>query len=143
MLKTCIKCGEEKEEELFSWASKKDKRRVRQCKSCIAKLTASHFQRHKKEYSESLKRTRQRALEALREYKEKHPCKDCGNFFPYFIKDFDHVDRTQKVDNVSNFIRNGSGQGMWEEVAKCELVCANCHRTRTWSRKDYRAAKLI
>jgi organic radical activating enzyme len=32
---------------------------------------------------------------------------------------------------------------MWEEVAKCDLVCANCHRTRTWKRKDYVAAKLM
>jgi len=142
MLKTCIKCLEEKEESLFSFADKKVGRRVRQCKACIAKLTAAHFQKHKAAYNDSKKRTRVRALEALREYKEKRPCADCGRFFPHYVLDFDHIDRTQKADNVSNFLRNGSGQGMWEEIEKCELVCSNCHRVRTYLRKDHSAVKL-
>lgn len=46
--------------------------------------------------------------------------------------DFDHVDGT-KVANI-NILRNYSTQALSEELAKCELVCSNCHRERTWQR---------
>ena len=60
------------------------------------------------------------------------PCTDCGDCFHHAAMDFDHV-RGEKFKEVS---------AMWsylwarvlEEVAKCDLVCANCHRLRTQAR---------
>jgi hypothetical protein len=45
--------------------------------------------------------------------------------------DFDHV-RGQKVDGISVMMNTRSLAAVQEEMAKCEIVCANCHRIRTW-----------
>jgi hypothetical protein len=61
------------------------------------------------------------------------PCKDCGQSFPIYCMDFDHVVR-EKKDNISNMHKNRTIKAILEEIAKCELVCANCHRIRTHQR---------
>jgi hypothetical protein len=50
--------------------------------------------------------------------------------------DFDHLDSNIKIDTIGN-LRSCSRKRILAEVAKCELVCANCHRTRTHKRKQY------
>ena len=63
------------------------------------------------------------------------PCKDCGNRFPSYVMDFDHIpERGKKCFALSD----GSGKRMPEnrlrkEIAKCDVICANCHRIRTFS----------
>jgi hypothetical protein len=61
------------------------------------------------------------------------PCADCGLRFPPICMDFDHRDPTTKLENVSILYGNGAA---WEriraEIDKCDVVCANCHRIRTW-----------
>jgi hypothetical protein len=47
--------------------------------------------------------------------------------------DFDHV-RGEKKFNVAHFIYTGSYQAVQDEIAKCEVVCSNCHRLRTGAR---------
>jgi hypothetical protein len=63
-----------------------------------------------------------------------HPCSDCGHSFPPECMDFDHV-RGKKLCliNVCGSTRDRSR--LIREMKKCELVCANCHRTRTRQRK--------
>jgi len=68
-------------------------------------------------------------------YKRKSvPCQDCGVRYPPYVMDFDHV-RGDKVMDISDMI---SAAVSWDvliaEVAKCEVVCANCHRIRTYTR---------
>lgn len=59
------------------------------------------------------------------------PCMDCGGVFPPECMDFDHV-RGVKFFNISNICR--SMESLLHEIAKCDLVCANCHRIRTAKR---------
>lgn len=64
---------------------------------------------------------------------------DCGGTFPPECMDFDHV-RGEKSFNVGeNFYISESK--LLAEVAKCDLVCANCHRIRTVKTKRLRAQK--
>jgi hypothetical protein len=72
----------------------------------------------------------------LAELKSK-PCLDCGGKFPPECMDFDHV-RGEKRDNLSS-IRDLSVPNIMEEIEKCEVVCANCHRVRTQRRRSGRA----
>ena len=58
------------------------------------------------------------------------PCVDCGGSFEACVMDFDHV-RGVKKDDVSRMARYKLST-ILEEIAKCDLVCANCHRIRTW-----------
>lgn len=57
------------------------------------------------------------------------PCMDCGNSYPPECMDFDHTSDNKEF-NVSKR-RRASKRKILEEIAKCELVCANCHRIRT------------
>jgi hypothetical protein len=57
------------------------------------------------------------------------PCDDCGIQYPHYVMDFDHV-RGDKSFNISD-LYGKSEKAILAEVAKCDLVCANCHRIRT------------
>ena len=72
--------------------------------------------------------------EYIRQYKQRHPCMDCKEFYPYYVMDFDHV-RGKKHKNVMELIPTLSKKKIDEEIAKCEIVCSNCHRIRTHMRK--------
>jgi hypothetical protein len=63
------------------------------------------------------------------------PCMDCGKEFPNYCMDFDHV-RGKKNDNLSTMKSNRTFKRILEEINKCELVCANCHRIRTHNRQQ-------
>jgi len=63
------------------------------------------------------------------------PCTDCGGKFPPEAMDFDHV-RGEKVKHVG-WLEDGSLVRLMAEIAKCELVCANCHRVRTAQRRAF------
>ena len=69
----------------------------------------------------------------IKEIKEKNPCIDCKIWYPYYVMDFDHV-RGRKHKNVSELIDSLSKKKIDEEIAKCEIVCSNCHRVRTHDR---------
>ena len=60
------------------------------------------------------------------------PCADCGQRYPHYVMDFDHRDPTIKVMNVGE---TRSKAKTLEEIAKCDVVCSNCHRERTWKDK--------
>lgn len=44
---------------------------------------------------------------------------------------FDHRDPDRKVGCVGHFIRANDEAGLRAEVAKCDVVCMNCHAVRT------------
>lgn len=86
--------------------------------------------------SEKLSIAKQKAYLAqyLRDLKTKTPCIDCGINYPYYVMDFDHV-RGVKHANVMELVSTLSKKKIDEEIAKCEIVCSNCHRIRTHMRK--------
>ena len=91
--------------------------------------------------SEKVSIAKQKAYLAkyIRELKEKSPCLDCGEYYPYYVMDFDHV-RGRKHKNVMELIPTLSKKKIDEEIAKCEIVCSNCHRIRTHVRKSRKKA---
>lgn len=70
--------------------------------------------------------------EAILLAKQGKMCLDCGGSFPSEGMDFDHV-RGEKKFNVG---QAKSVRALMAELAKCELVCAVCHRTRTKQRRS-------
>ena len=57
------------------------------------------------------------------------PCKDCGGKFPPECMDFDHVSGDKEFEIHNKIMTNK--QVLLKEIAKCEVVCSNCHRIRT------------
>lgn len=69
--------------------------------------------------------------ELLYEYKASTPCFDCGKVYPHYVMDFDHL-RDKKFDISKLASRNVSFETIKSEIEKCDLVCSNCHRIRTY-----------
>lgn len=67
---------------------------------------------------------------------KQQPCQDCGKSFLPHMMDFDHHGN-EKLFDISKPIK-GSIKNykptkiLLDEIAKCEIVCANCHRIRTF-----------
>lgn len=62
-------------------------------------------------------------------------CMDCGyNAHPAALE-FDHVSGT-KLFNIGEQVGKRSREKLWEEIAKCDVVCANCHNIRTAIRRQ-------
>lgn len=87
----------------------------------------------KSEKSE-VRRTKAYLSRYIQELKNKTPCMDCKESYPYYVMDFDHV-RGRKQANVAELINTLSKKRIDEEISKCEIVCSNCHRIRTHERK--------
>ena len=80
-------------------------------------------------------RRRLEAQDRNDEIKLQRGCADCGWAEWARGLDWDHV-RGVKVLSVASLIANGRPwTEIEEEMAKCDLVCANCHRIRTAERR--------
>lgn len=94
-----------------------------------------HYESNRGKYAESSKAAREKRRVQMNELKS-GPCTDCGVRYPYYVMHFDHIG-TDKVMDISKLISRASWQTVLDEIAKCELVCANCHAERTHSRNQY------
>ena len=61
------------------------------------------------------------------------PCLDCGVSYPPYVMEYDHLDASVKVGNLSQ-MKSASRRAIIREIGKCDVVCANCHRERTYQR---------
>jgi transcription elongation factor Elf1 len=78
--------------------------------------------------------------ELVEELKTEFGCVDCGYKEHPIALDFDHL--ADKKYPISQMVRGKSGKlsfdEMLDELAKCEIRCANCHRIETQRRRDYK-----
>jgi hypothetical protein len=123
-MKTCKDCGVTAPKNTFP-------QRSARCKLCHNIYTRKHYQENKKYYADKRIRQVAKVNEWVRKYKTDNPCTDCGKFFHYCQMDFDHLDDKEfSVAMIKSSIAR-----VKKEIAKCELVCSNCHRLRTFSRQ--------
>ena len=78
------------------------------------------------------KRHRIKIRSYLFEFLSSKKCIDCGEQDP-IVLDFDHKDPSNKTKIVARFL---SGHYSWNsvlnEIEKCEIRCANCHRRKSY-----------
>ena len=80
---------------------------------------------------------RNRNIKLIQEVKSSKPCADCGRRFPYYVMQFDHLPEYDKSFTISEAKTNVVPlEKLKEEIAKCDVVCANCHAIRTYRRKN-------
>ncbi len=94
--------------------------------------SAKHYAENTGKYRQSSKAYRERVFAKIASLKT-GPCVDCEVSYPHYVMQWDHV-RGNKVNSISNLATRGSWKAIEEEIAKCELVCGNCHAERTWQR---------
>lgn len=67
-------------------------------------------------------------------FKLEKGCADCGYKAHPAALEFDHLPGFQKLNEVNRIVTTGNEEKTFDEIKKCEVVCANCHRIRTASR---------
>lgn len=99
----------------------------------LRKLTPEERDQRDKEYAAAYQKKRMAEFRyKINKYKVEKGCIDCGYNLHAVALDLDHV-RGTKVRPVSQ-MGLFSQKKIDEELAKCEVVCANCHRVRTHQR---------
>lgn len=105
-------------------------------KQRTAHLKALWHQRNKERRRAAIKLRRSSKRQYVHDLKENVPCMDCGIVYPPHVYDFDHLPQFEKSFALSSTgMRDKTLEQIIAEVAKCELVCSNCHRHRTYMRK--------
>jgi hypothetical protein len=137
-MKKCSRCKETKD--LSDYSKNKSRKDGLQgfCRSCQNAQTRSHYRNNKDYYvRKALKHNSsfQAKLAKLIKPLKDNPCADCKNSFHPAAMDFDHI-RGKKLFSISAARRwKWSLEEVLAEISKCELVCANCHRVRTFNRQ--------
>jgi hypothetical protein len=135
-LRRCDRCRDLKPVSEFNLRRKGARRqRDNYCRTCRAEYLREHYARHKDRYvAEAVRRKKELAIERagyLIAFFRARPCADCGEDDP-LVLEFDHL--ADKTFNITKGITAHSWQAVRDEIAKCDVVCANCHRRRTASR---------
>src|SRR5688572_12157076 len=107
------------------------------CASCQAAYRRQHYQANKQTYVEKAKRSAavRRAIvrDIIQKAKEGKSCADCKQAYQPWVLQFDHLDASDKEAAVANLAARGASVArVLIEIAKCEIVCANCHAERTY-----------
>lgn len=93
-----------------------------------------YYASHKQEVIDRAAAAREIRRQRVREIKEASACVDCDVLYPFYVMQFDHTG-DDKVLHISRLVNMSSSWTKIEtEIAKCDLVCANCHAVRTWER---------
>lgn len=133
-MKICTKC---KKNLPINQFRKKLNSTTAQCKDCLKQYFKNEYitnSNRKVTITKATRLRRKKLSEFLTELKSK-PCMDCHNCYPSYVMDFDHRNNKEKILNIATVTQRGwSKEKILTEVAKCDLVCANCHRIRTFKR---------
>jgi hypothetical protein len=134
----CYRCGELKPADAFAWRRRARNQRQSYCRDCWSEYHREHYRANKERYKayarERKRRIRHERMIFLVEYFKTHPCCDCGETDP-LVLEFDHL-RDKEFD-VSHSLPFRRWETILAEIAKCEVVCANCHRRRTARRAGF------
>ena len=140
-MRRCGRCRQEKGLGEFAWRRKARGQRDNYCRPCRAAYKQEHYAANRQRYI-SAARSRKIALIAERTdyivaFLREHPCVDCGESDPVVLE-FDHL--RDKKFTISKGLQDREWQSVLDEIAKCDVVCANCHRRRTARRGGFARA---
>jgi hypothetical protein len=131
MRKKCSCCKEELDVKFFSTNLSKHDGYQGTCKKCKKKVQDDWYQRNKQAHIKNVGEY-QRKLKNLIRKKKEMPCADCEQSYPYYVMDFDH--RENKEFLIAGSVRIRGIKKILKEIEKCDVVCSNCHRERTYQR---------
>lgn len=113
------------------------------CRACKAEYNRSWYRRNKETHKRNVRKNNARYLAAAQQLLKRlksEPCADCGRRFPPVAMDFDHVSGVKR--EIVSRLKLHSQRRLLEEIAKCEVVCAVCHRIRTARRLAARGKRI-
>ena len=139
----CGRCQEEKPLEDFNWRRRERQQLDSMCRLCRAAYKQEHYAANRQRYVDQA-RQRKRTLAAERtryllDFFGTHPCVDCGEQDPVVLE-FDHLG--DKAFDIGQALPYRAWPTILAEIAKCDVVCANCHRRRTARRAGHLRLRL-
>lgn len=135
----CSKCQKEKSIDNFSFRDKQKTRRHRICKECHRQYRRQHYLQNTDKYILKATRWNKNQREVLKKFillkLQSSSCNDCGEK-DILVLDFDHI--SDKKFSIAHMFKNCySVAAIEEEMAKCIIRCANCHRRKTAKEVGY------
>lgn len=131
-MKICKRCGVSKAYSDFHKSAKSKDGLHSYCKICNNRQRIEKYRNNiteEKVYRDGWRKRSQDECRAfIVDYLKRHPCVDCGNS-DIRVLEFDHVG--DKKYNIASMIGSTSVNRLREEVKKCVVRCANCHRIKT------------
>lgn len=121
-MKECVKCNTKKDVTEFHKNGKGKSGLSSYCKVCQRTYKKKHYQDNKQKYIDTTNKNRQWFID----YKKTLKCNRCGFAHPAAL-DFHHIDPNTKDFNMAR-VSKGNKDKIIAEIAKCEVLCANCHR---------------
>lgn len=129
----CTLCSEIKPLEEFNKNKSTSSGYNTVCRVCSNVRSKQYYhenkEHHKKVINERNKLIISENRKRLFNYYSNNPCVDCGETNPVVLES-DHKDGVDKKYDISAMISH-SWVKIEEELAKCDVRCANCHRIRT------------
>jgi hypothetical protein len=108
----------------------------KRCRDCRRQYDFQYYTTNQVQKSASATQRKRELMDWYKALKSGRSCVDCGTCYVACQLDFDHLPQFQKRDEVSHMVRTGLAKETIEaEVAKCQLVCKNCHALRTERRR--------
>ena len=111
--KICSVCGIEKPIEEFGFRDKQKGTYRANCKSCHSKAMKDKYHKNK---------------ELLNDAKKNLSCEKCGYNKCLEALEFHHIDSTTKINTVARLSVHSNIETATQEMKKCIVLCANCHR---------------
>lgn len=131
----CSRCGSVKPIGEFAGSPKKGGKLDTYCRPCRAEYGREHYVANRQRYIDQAKRRKDELRASnyalLIEFLRAHPCVDCGED-DVMVLEFDHI--AEKAFQITAAITYRAWSDIVVEIAKCDVVCANCHRRRTAQR---------
>ena len=135
-MKKCKTCNEDKDLDEFH----KDKARKDglkgSCKMCAGSKAKNWRRNNRTRDSRSAiarkKKYRDRNQSFIANYLKENPCVSCGEA-NIVVLEFDHLrDKKHNLCSMVSGVPTGySLHTIKEEVAKCQILCSNCHKKKT------------
>jgi hypothetical protein len=85
------------------------------------------YARNKEHAKAQVSANKHKYRDKWREYKATLSCINCG-FSHYAALDFHHVVKSPTNRSVNQLLRKDAYKAAYEEIKKCVVLCANCHR---------------
>lgn len=128
-MKVCYKCKVKKSESDFAKHHKRPDGLNGQCKQCQKEYKDLHYKNNKALYLLKAKAYDDKVRKQFDDYKSTLRCIKCG-FSHFAALDFHHRDANEKEFSISEglLIKGYSLDRLKLEIAKCDVLCANCHR---------------
>jgi transposase len=116
-------------------AEGKSYRQIQEVLGCSKGTIAYHLGKGQREKTRTrTTRSRTLAKRKIWDIKEESGCVDCKEKYPHYMLDFDHLPEFEKLGSPTEIMHKYSWEKAMEEISKCDIVCANCHKIRTWQR---------